>query len=190
MEEEYNKIDEIKRCVGLLKDSENGLNNNIHGLNDIINDINKDRRKTGKSRVLSSSFGLIMSVPGISAIVGFASGNISMSFAGISLGVGSLMCGAAGLVLLWKSTNYSTKEDDLEDELHRTFDKKNAVYSFKENIVKATELLIEEQNRIQEDVYVKVEQQESYTDELIPGFDLEQYYQQNGPRRVLLPKSE
>lgn len=189
MKEEYNKIDEIKKCVGLLKDSENGLNNNIHGLNDIINDINKDRRKTGKSRVLSSVFGLIMSAPAVSAVVGFASGNIPMSFAGISLGVGSLMCGAAGLVLLWKSTNYSIKEDDLEYELDRTFDKKNDVYSCKESIVKATELLIEEQNKIQEDAYVKVEQQDSYTDELIPGFNLEQYYQQYGPKRVLVPKS-
>ena len=158
------KLIEIKRCVGLLNNSENGLNKEIHGLNNIIKDINKDRRKTGKLRMLSSVFGFIMSVPGVSAVVGFASGNISMSFAGISLGVGSLMCGATGLVLLWKSTNYSTKEDDLEYELGHTIDKKNAVYSCKENVIKATELLIEEQNKIQDDAYVKVEQQELYSD--------------------------
>ena len=158
------KLIEIKRSVGLLNDAENGLNKEIQGLNNIIKDINKDRRKTGKSRILSSIFGFIMSCPGVAAVVGFASGNIPMSFLGISLGVGSLMCGAAGLRLLWKSTFYTTKEDDLEYELVHTFDKKDDVCGCKEQVITATELLIEEQNKIQDDAYVKVEQQELYSD--------------------------
>ena len=96
-------------------------------------------------------------------------------------------------IFIDKSVVYKNKAISLDNKKSQVVDSKNKAelaYNMLDEQEKTEVAVNQVKKGENDDSYVKVEYEDSYTDELAVGFDLEQYYQQNGPRRVLLPKSK
>ncbi len=178
----------------------------IDKLDNAINNLDDDIKKSYlKEKLFALLAGLSLFVGGalmFPATIEFAllfSGNITndSEVATFLLSFFSAIVGYAVTnsndIFIDKSVAYKNKAISLDNKKSQVVDSKNKVelaYNMLDE-QERTEVAVNQVKKGEsDDSYVKVEYEDSYTDELAVGFGLEQYCQQNGPRRVLLPKSE
>ena len=178
----------------------------IDKLDNAINDLTDARKKSYLKEILfellaglSLFVGGALMFPAVIEFILFLSGGVTNNseIAKFLLSLFSAVAGSAVAnsfsVFLDKSVVYKDKVISLDIKKKEVIESKNKVelaYNMLDEQEK-TEVTVDQVKKEEsDDLYVKVEYEDSYTDELAEGFDLEQHYQQNGPKRVLVPKGK